>query len=54
MITEEKPVLSLAEPLLFSEGEKQVEKKSSTSKIFTQNFLALKYNGLRISGKAPL
>jgi len=44
----------LDEPLLFSEEEKEVEKTPSTSKIFTQNFLVLKYDGLRVSGKAPL
>ena len=29
-------------------------KKASLKKIFTQNFLVLKYDGLRISGKAPV
>ena len=30
------------------------QKKKNISKIFSQNFLVLKYDGLRISGKAPL
>ncbi len=36
------------------EEAKKKEKKQALKKIFTQNFLVLKYDGLRISGKAPV
>ncbi len=48
----------IEEPLLFAEDNKKIEdsKKKSVKKHrdFTQNFLALKYDGLRISWKAPI
>lgn len=45
----------LEEPLLFSEREIAADLPQKKEKIsFTQNFLSLKYDGLRISGKAPI
>lgn len=40
------------EPLLFEET-KEVKESLNISKSFTQNFLVLKYDGLRISWKSP-
>lgn len=55
-IKEDKKEHSLwEEPLLFSETEIVADIPKEKEKIsFTQNFLPLKYDGLRISGKAPV
>ncbi len=37
-----------------SKKKKMKKKKQTFRKEFTQNFLPLKYDGLRISGKAPI
>ena len=51
---EEAYAEEMYEPLLFEEEKQVVEDDTKDiKKIFTQNFLVLKYDGLRISGKAP-
>jgi len=49
----EKETQISSEPALFTNIEEKIVKKK-TAKDFTQNYLPLKYDGLRISGKAPL
>lgn len=46
--------ISKISPIIVSEDQWEEWNKQDISKIFTQNFLALKYDWLRISWKAPI